>query len=207
MKKITIIYLLIFLLTALQVYVLQGFMSSIVSITSVVLIVFIHEDKQWLEKVLYKRPFLGRIFVSFGLSLLLVFIFHFLWNTLPFTAERGKLIIQLKEWDSLILLMLNIIFLGLIEELIFRGYFQEEIGQMFQKSSQTLGIFCQIAIPALLFSLLHVLKMGPACLIILLPGLIFGCLKYYSGSIYASLGSHIIFNAYYFIFLKPPVPF
>lgn len=207
MKKLIIIYLSILLITCLQVFFLQGFINSLLSVGTVALIIFTHEDKHWLEKVLYNRMGIGRVLVALVLSVILVVTFHLLWNALPYTSQRGKLIFQLKEWDSLILLMFNIIFLALIEELIFRGYFQEEIGKMFQKPSKVLSVICQIAIPGLLFSLLHVFKMGPACLIIFVPGVIFGCLKYYSGNIYASLGSHIIFNAYYLILLKPPVPF
>ena len=74
---------------------------------------------------------------------------------------------------------------------------------MSQKLPSTLSIFYQIMIPAILFSLMHIFEMGPSCLIILIPGIIFGCLKYYSSNLYAAIGSHLIFNFYYFSLVSP----
>lgn len=196
MNRLITLYILILIITFIQNYWLQGF-TALLSIFSIFLLILFSQDKRWFENELYNKKGLKKVFLSILISLLALFLLQTLWNLTPITASKGLLKIQLKDWDSLIILSLNIFFFCLIEELIFRGYFQEEIKKMSQVLPKPLSIFYQLLIPAILFSLMHFFKMGFACLIILIPGIIFGALKYYSGNIYAAVISHLIFNFYY----------
>lgn len=201
MIKVVVLYLSIFTLTGFQKYYPQS--SSYLSGLSILLIVFFNGDKYWLETELNNKKGLKRVFLSIGFSLLALGLFHYLWNYIPVTAKFGILKLQGVEWDNFFIPTLNIAVFCMIEELIFRGYFQEEIKKMTQKLTAKSSAFCQIMIPAILFSLMHYFNMGIACMIILIPGIIFGCLKYYSGNIYAGFCSHLIFNLYHQALLSP----
>ena len=178
-------------------------MASILSILPLFFVSFIYKEKGWFEKELFNSSNFLKVSLSIALSLICVVLFHQIWNNLSQTSHYGILIFQLQEFNNLILLILNLTFFCVIEELLFRGFFQEEIKKMSQKLPSTLSIFYQIMIPAILFSLMHIFEMGPSCLIILIPGIIFGCLKYYSSNLYAAIGSHLIFNFYYFSLVSP----
>ena len=206
MKIVGLIYISLFVLTGIQNTLSNSFLSSILSVFSILLITIFAQDKQWMEKELYNRLGLKRVFLSIILSILCVLTFHLLWDKFFSTVKFRLLKIQGVDFFDLMLMVLSMAFICLIEELIFRGYFQEEFKKRSQHLSLKLSAFYQIMTPAILFALMHFFNMGPSCIIILIPGVIFGCLKYYSSNIYASASSHFIFNLYY-ISLMEPRPF
>ena len=201
MQRVIFLYLSILFLTGIQNY--YSLSTSFLSILSIILIIFFGGNKYWLEDQLSNKSGLNKVFLSVIYSLLAVCLLHLLWNYLPVTAKFGILKVQGIQWDRFFLSALNIAAFCLIEELVFRGYFQEEIKKLSQQLPLTLCVFYQIMIPAILFSLMHCFKMGFACTIILIPGIFFGCLKYYSGNIYAAFCSHLIFNLYHEVLVAP----
>lgn len=206
-------YFFLLLITFLQILIgsnathsswLLGLLVPFLSIGSVFGIVALSKDKNWVEKELYNSRGWWRVLFGVVLSFLVVGVFHLLWNKLAVSYGYTPLIFQLKEVNLIVTLVMQLSFYSLIEELLFRGFFQEEINKMVKHLPLSLSLFYQILIPTLLFCLMHCFKMGLGCLVIIVPSLFFGLLKYHSKNIYAAFGSHLIFNLYYSMIIGAP---
>lgn len=191
------------MITLTQQKITYAWFNSILSIVSMLLIILFHSEKNFLDKLYFDSLAKIKLLNSCLISIVLLCLFHLVYNYCCSLFGYLPLQFQFLQLLPIINLGVNILFYSIIEETIFRGYIQGEIYQMTNKLPFSLNTFYTIFVPALLFSLMHFFKMGPSCFIIVIPGILFGALKLYSGTIYSAIFAHFIFNFYYFNLLEP----
>lgn len=212
MKTVVIAYLSLLLITFLQVVIgskignqiARDLLIPFLSVCSIVFIVWVSKDRTWVEKELYNRQGWWRVLFGIVASFMAVGLFHLFWNTIASSYGYSPIIFQLKETKVIVTLIIHLSFYCLIEELLFRGYFQEEVKKMLKHLPLDLSLFYQILIPTLMFAVMHSFKMGLGCLLIIVPSLCFGLLKHHSNNIYSAVGAHLVFNLYYSMLVKAP---
>lgn len=206
MNRLVVFYPFLLFLIWLQSLQLFPFFSGFIHYLPVFFILFIEKDSFFLHKWMFLNIQVKRAFYFSLLSLFLLFLTHLALSFYMQKQFSVPLQIQLFNIYFIISLCINVFFNAFAEEIIFRGYLQDEIEKMVCDFSKTTQLFLVVLIPAILFAFAHVFKMGLACFLILIPGIYFGVLKYYSKTILTSLFAHCIFNVYYYL-LQDPKPF
>ena len=108
--------------------------------------------------------------------------------------------VSLTEW-----ILYQFIFVGVFEELFFRGYLQTQVeGISCAMTSWKIGIFgLPIVASAFLFSVAHVaVELNPARFVVFLPGLLFAWLRAKTGSLVAPILSHGSANIFFMVMLE-----
>ena len=117
-----------------------------------------------------------------------------------------SLLLSLVRWDfkfthiSIIFLLQNIIFTCFYEEIMWRGYIQNNL---IQYSNNLLGI----TLTALIFGTVHIFFAGiNFAILAFISGILYGTCYFYAGNkIEASIICHYIVNIVHFIFFTYPI--
>jgi membrane protease YdiL (CAAX protease family) len=90
----------------------------------------------------------------------------------------------------------QVLAIALPEEFFFRGYFQTECDRVLGRPYRWLGANCGIGLPlaAAVFAVCHVVFGGPARLIVVLPGLLYGWLRARTSTIAVPVAYHAVSN-------------
>lgn len=112
-------------------------------------------------------------------------------GTLRYATIGTQLFSPGKIVEAAILVAVMCVAVGFGEEIAFRGYLQ---GRISEKS----GAFPSVFIASFVFALMHPWPTSPAPLLLLFDvqvvGMVFGLLFYYTGSLWAPIGLHILWN-------------
>lgn len=182
----------------------KGLLIPLLSVCSIIFIVWFTKDRLWVEREMYNNQGWWGVLIGALGSIIAVILFHLLWNNFVVNFGYLPLKFHLKEFNIIVTLMIHLSFYCLIEEMLFRGYFQEEVKRLSKHLPLGLSLFYQVIIPTVLFTIMHFFKMGLGCLLIVVPSLYFGLLKYHTRNIYSAIGAHLIFNLYHGSLMEAP---
>jgi len=106
-----------------------------------------------------------------------------------------------------IIAFISVMFVGVGEETLFRGFFQSRLNEVFGKPYQTFGINWRpgLFVSAVLFSIFHVGNDIPVLAMALMGGLFYGFIKEKTGSIAAPIVIHVTLD--YLMYIMASISF
>ncbi len=145
----------------------------------------------WIDREI-KKEFLGRSLLVGVVGSFIALLAFYLYLSVFYDIEL--------QFGAKGRFFVGTIMFAITEELLFRGYFFEKIKELTNRYSTELNGFYTVFGSSLLFAVMHVFEGVPKALLVFIPGLFFGLLKWKTNHMAGSCVAHIFFNVFYLSF-------